>query len=101
MDRERVHASYMLSTISAGWAIPQVISRQLEAGEGLDQEHNPIVGNSKSITIPKITLSNVNLTYAINFLSDASVRFDFEIRNLRVLTLSLSLIQMKKTLVSI
>ena len=76
MDRERTK-KLMLSTISAGWAMPQVISRQLEAGEGLDQGDNPVVQKLKSITIPKITLSNVNLTYAINFLSDASVRFDF------------------------
>ena len=76
MDRQRT-SELMLSAISAGWAMPQVISRQLEAGEGLDQDQNPIVGKLKSITIPKITLSNVNLTYAINFLSDASVRFDF------------------------
>ena len=67
MDRERTK-KLMLSTISAGWVMPQVISRQLEAGEGLDQGDNPVVQKLKSITIPKITLSNVNLTYAINFL---------------------------------
>ncbi|MEL0120946.1 MAG: hypothetical protein VXB01_18575, partial [Opitutae bacterium] len=76
MDRQRT-SELMLSAISAGWAMPQVISRELESGEGLDQGENPIVQKLKSITIPKITLSNVNLTYAINFLSDASVRFDF------------------------
>ena len=37
MDRQRT-SELMLSTISAGWAMPQVISRQLAAGEGLDQE---------------------------------------------------------------
>ena len=76
MDRQRT-SELMLSAISAGWAMPQVISRELAAGGGLDQGQNPIVQKLESITIPKITLSNVNLTYAINFLSDASVRFDF------------------------
>jgi len=76
LDRERTR-SLLLSQISRAWTPPQVIDRSLDETDIVSSEDNPIVKKLKGIVIPKITLSNISLTRAIEFLSDASVRYDF------------------------
>ena len=76
LDRERTR-SLLLSQISRAWTPPQVIDRSLDETDIVNSEDNPIVKKLKGIVIPKITLSNIELTRAIEFLSDASVRYDF------------------------
>jgi general secretion pathway protein D len=67
----------MLAEVNRSWQRPRIFSPDARAADG-ENTANPIVEKIRSIKIPRVNFSNLELTSVIETLSELSVEFDSE-----------------------
>ena len=78
LDRKRT-VEMLKAIISGKWQMPVVKNRRLPGESSVvSEEESPVAKKLKSIIIPEVNLTSIELTRAIAFLSQASVAFDFD-----------------------
>jgi len=65
----------MLNEVDRSWQRPRVFSPDANRLEG-ESNANPLIGKIRSIKIPRVNFSNLELTSVIETLSELSVEFD-------------------------